>query len=53
LDGLYSAINKPDEAHKWRAERAKYPQGKTKTPEKKCEGGRKGSSLKEAQRGHP
>jgi tetratricopeptide (TPR) repeat protein len=31
---LYTAINQPDEAKKWRAERAKYPQGKTKTPEK-------------------
>ena len=24
---LYTAINKPDEAKKWRAERAKYPKG--------------------------
>jgi serine/threonine protein kinase len=32
---LYTAINQPDEAKKWQAERAKYPQGKTKTPEKK------------------
>jgi hypothetical protein len=32
---LYTAINKPDEAKKWRAERAKYPQGKTKVPQKK------------------
>src|SRR5438045_9538971 len=32
---LYNATNKPDEAKKWRAERAKYPHGKTKTPEKK------------------
>jgi tetratricopeptide (TPR) repeat protein len=32
---LYTALNKPDEAKKWRAERAKYPQGRTKTPEKK------------------
>jgi serine/threonine protein kinase len=31
---LYTAINKPDEAKKWQAERAKYPQGNTKTPEK-------------------
>jgi hypothetical protein len=31
---LYTAINKPDEAKKWQAERAKYPQGSTKTPEK-------------------
>jgi hypothetical protein len=32
---LYTAANKPDEAKKWQAERAKYPQGNTKTPEKK------------------
>jgi serine/threonine protein kinase/tetratricopeptide (TPR) repeat protein len=32
---LYTAINKPDEAKKWQAERAKYPQGQTKTPQKK------------------
>jgi serine/threonine protein kinase len=32
---LYTAINKPDEAKKWRAERAKYRQGKSTTPEKK------------------
>ena len=32
---LYAAINNPDEAKKWRAERAKYPQVKTKTQEKK------------------
>jgi tetratricopeptide (TPR) repeat protein len=32
---LYTAINKPDEAKKWQAERAKYPRGKTKTPQKK------------------
>jgi hypothetical protein len=32
---LYTAINKPDEAKKWQAERAKYPQGNTKTPDKK------------------
>jgi hypothetical protein len=32
---LYTAISKPDEAKKWRAERAKYPQGNTKTPQKK------------------
>jgi hypothetical protein len=31
---LYTATNKPDEAKKWRAERAKYPPGKIKTPEK-------------------
>jgi non-specific serine/threonine protein kinase/serine/threonine-protein kinase len=31
---LYTAINRPDEAKKWQAERAKYAQGKTKTPEK-------------------
>jgi non-specific serine/threonine protein kinase/serine/threonine-protein kinase len=31
---LYTAINKPDEAKKWQAERAKHPQGKTKTPKK-------------------
>jgi serine/threonine protein kinase/tetratricopeptide (TPR) repeat protein len=32
---LYTALNKPAEAKKWRAERAKYPQGKNKTAEKK------------------
>ncbi len=32
---LYTALNKPDEAKKWQAERAKYPQGQTETPEKK------------------
>jgi serine/threonine protein kinase/tetratricopeptide (TPR) repeat protein len=33
---LYTAINKPDEAKKWQAERAKYPQAKTVVaPEKK------------------
>jgi hypothetical protein len=32
---LYTAINQPDEAKKWQTERAKYPQGNTKTPEKK------------------
>jgi tetratricopeptide (TPR) repeat protein len=32
---LCTALNKPDEARKWRAERAKYPQGNTNTPEKK------------------
>ena len=32
---LYTAINKPAEANKWQAERAKYPQGKTKKPETK------------------
>jgi hypothetical protein len=32
---LYTATNKPDEAKKWQAERAKYPQGKTKTTEEK------------------
>ena len=32
---LYTATNKPDEAKKWQAERAKYPKGKTKTPEMK------------------
>jgi serine/threonine protein kinase/tetratricopeptide (TPR) repeat protein len=32
---LNTAINKPEEVKKWRAERAKYPQGKTKTSEKK------------------
>jgi len=32
---LYTAINKPAEANKWQAERAKYPQDKTKKPEKK------------------
>jgi WD40 repeat protein len=30
---LYTALNKPDEAKKWQAERVKYPQGKTKKPE--------------------
>jgi eukaryotic-like serine/threonine-protein kinase len=28
LVGLYTATNKPDEAKKWRAERAKYPDAK-------------------------
>jgi hypothetical protein len=32
---LYTAINQPDEAKKWQTERAKYPQGNTKTPGKK------------------
>jgi hypothetical protein len=32
---LYTAINKPDEAKKWQAERANYPQGNTKMAEKK------------------
>jgi serine/threonine protein kinase/Flp pilus assembly protein TadD len=32
---LYTAINQPDEAKKWQAERAKYPQGNTKTSGKK------------------
>src|SRR5262249_8412001 len=32
---LYSATNKPDEVTKWQAERAKYPQGNTTTPETK------------------
>ena len=33
---LYTAINKPDEAKKWQAERAKYPQAKqAAAPEKK------------------
>jgi hypothetical protein len=32
---LYTALHKPDEAKKWQAERTKYPQGNTKTPEKK------------------
>jgi hypothetical protein len=31
----FSSPSKPDQAKKWRAERAKYPQGKTETPEKK------------------
>jgi serine/threonine protein kinase len=31
---LYTALNQPGEAKKWRAERAKYPPGKTKTPQK-------------------
>jgi hypothetical protein len=34
---FYTATNKPEQVKKWRAERAKYPQGKTKTPEKKLE----------------
>jgi hypothetical protein len=32
---LFTATNSPDEAKKWQAERAKYPQGNTKSPEKK------------------
>jgi eukaryotic-like serine/threonine-protein kinase len=32
---LYTALNKPDEAKKWRAERAKYPPRSTKTPQEK------------------
>jgi len=33
---LYTATNKPDEAKKWRAERAKYPEArKPVVPEKK------------------
>jgi hypothetical protein len=33
---LYTAINKPDESNKWRAERAKYPEAKKPVaPEKK------------------
>jgi serine/threonine protein kinase len=32
---LYTALNKPDEVKKWRAERAQYPQVKTTSPEKK------------------
>jgi hypothetical protein len=31
---LYTATNRPDEAKQWRAERAKYPDGKAKAPEK-------------------
>lgn len=33
--GLYTATNKPDEVKKRRAERARYPQGKSKAPQKK------------------
>jgi eukaryotic-like serine/threonine-protein kinase len=32
---LYTALNQSDEAKKWQTERAKYPPGKTKTPEQK------------------
>jgi serine/threonine protein kinase/tetratricopeptide (TPR) repeat protein len=32
---LYTALNKPDVAKKWQAERAKYPQGNPKTLEKR------------------
>jgi WD40 repeat protein/tetratricopeptide (TPR) repeat protein len=32
---LSTATNRPDEAKKWQAERARYPQGNTKAPEKK------------------
>jgi hypothetical protein len=35
LIDLYTALNKPDEAKKWQTERAKYPQGNTKTSSKK------------------
>ncbi len=35
LIALYTATNKPDEAKKWRAERANYPAEKTPPPEKK------------------
>jgi hypothetical protein len=36
LIALYTATNKPDEAKKWRAERAKHPQAKEPVaPEKK------------------
>jgi TolA-binding protein len=36
LARLYEATNKPDEARKWRAERAKYPEAKNAAaPEKK------------------
>jgi hypothetical protein len=31
---LYAATNQPDEAKKWQTERAKYPQGNARTPEK-------------------
>jgi tRNA A-37 threonylcarbamoyl transferase component Bud32 len=30
---LYNVLDKPDEAHKWQTERAKYLQGSAKTPE--------------------
>jgi hypothetical protein len=32
---LYTATNRPDEAKKWQAERAKDTEGKAKSPEKK------------------
>jgi hypothetical protein len=32
---LYTATNKPDEAQKWQAERAKYKESIAKPPEKK------------------
>ena len=32
---LYTATNKPDEAMKWRAERAKYPAEKAPPPREK------------------
>ena len=35
LIGLYTATDKPDEATKWRAERAKYPNVAPPTREKK------------------
>ena len=36
LVGLHTATNRPDEAKKWRAERAKYPEAKkAAAPEKK------------------
>jgi serine/threonine protein kinase/lipopolysaccharide biosynthesis regulator YciM len=35
---LYTALNKPDEAKKWQAERAKYPPGKTTTSENPAKG---------------
>jgi hypothetical protein len=35
LVALYTAVNRPGEAEKWQAERAKYPQGNTKPPEMK------------------
>jgi hypothetical protein len=31
---LYTAIKQPDETKNWQAERAKYPPGKTETPQK-------------------
>jgi tetratricopeptide (TPR) repeat protein len=42
LIDLYTATNKPDEARKWRAERAKYPQGKPKPRRRNDPAGRSG-----------